>query len=165
DLRSLWCAATGRPIPDDGYAGAYIEEIARTVAERRPGVLDLPEAEALEVFRTEGVELMFAEIKSSLTDFGVHFDAYFNEKDLHAKGELDLALERLRAEGHVEERDGAIWLKTSDFGDDKDRVLKKSNGDWSYFAADCAYYLDKRSRGADRVIIMLGADHHGYIGR
>nr|BFE68222.1 hypothetical protein GCM10020092_015230 [Actinoplanes digitatis] len=130
-----------------------------------PGTLALGEAEALEVFRVRGVELMFAEIKASLDEFGVHFDTYFNEKDLHDRGELQEALDRLRDQGHVVEADGATWLRTTDFGDDKDRVLRKSDGDWTYFAADCAYYLDKRKRGFDRVVIMLGADHHGYIGR
>jgi len=95
----------------------------------------------------------------------VHFDVYFNEKDLHDKGELDAALKRLTEAGHVFEQDGATWLRTTTFGDDKDRVLIKADGDWTYFAADCAYYLDKRERGFDKVVIMLGADHHGYIGR
>jgi arginyl-tRNA synthetase len=113
----------------------------------------------------EGVKLMFAEIRASLDQFGVHFDTYFNEKDLHDRGELDEALERLREQGHVFRTDGATWLRTTDFGDDKDRVLRKSDGDWTYFAADCAYYLDKRKRGFDRIVIMLGADHHGYVGR
>ncbi|MFG2108478.1 arginine--tRNA ligase [Micromonospora chersina] len=163
--RSLLAAAQGQPAPEDGYGGAYIAEIAAEVIKRRPGVLDLDEAAAQEVFRVEGVQLMFAEIKSSLRDFGVEFDTYFNEKDLHDRGELDKALDRLREQGHVYESEGATWLRTTDFGDDKDRVLRKSNGEWTYFAADCAYYLDKRERGFERVVIMLGADHHGYIGR
>ncbi|QDY10347.1 arginine--tRNA ligase [Micromonospora sp. HM134] len=163
--RSLLCAAKGEPAPEDGYGGAYIAEIAEQVRAVRPDVLDLPDAQAQEVFRVEGVTLMFAEIKSSLRGFGVEFDTYFNEKDLHDRGELDLALDRLRAQGHLYEADGATWLRTTDFGDDKDRVLRKSNGEWTYFAADCAYYLDKRERGFERVVIMLGADHHGYIGR
>jgi arginyl-tRNA synthetase len=111
------------------------------------------------------MDLMFDEIKRSLAAFGVHFDVYFNEKDLHDKGELTAALERLTSEGHVYEKDGARWLRTTTFGDDKDRVLIKADGDWTYFAADAAYYLDKRERGFDRVVIMLGADHHGYVGR
>jgi arginyl-tRNA synthetase len=163
--RSLYAAAKGEAVPEDGYAGDYIGEIAAQVLERRPDALDLPEAEALEVFRVEGVALMFTEIKQSLHDFGVDFDVYFNEKSLHDKGELDAALERLSAQGRVFETDGATWLRTTDFGDDKDRVLRKSDGDWTYFAADCAYYLDKRERGFDRSIYMLGADHHGYVGR
>ncbi|MGN9779568.1 arginine--tRNA ligase [Micromonospora sp. H33] len=163
--RSLLAGATGEPAPEDGYAGAYISEIAEQVKARRPEVLTLDDAAAQEVFRVEGVELMFAEIKSSLRDFGVEFDTYFNEKDLHDRGELDHALNRLREQGNTYEADGAVWLRTTDFGDDKDRVLRKSNGEWTYFAADCAYYLDKRERGFERVVIMLGADHHGYIGR
>ncbi|MBB4760155.1 arginine--tRNA ligase [Amorphoplanes digitatis] len=163
--RSLYAAAKGEPAPEDGYGGAYIAEIATAVLGQAPGTLALGEAEALEVFRVRGVELMFAEIKASLDEFGVHFDTYFNEKDLHDRGELQEALDRLRDQGHVVEADGATWLRTTDFGDDKDRVLRKSDGDWTYFAADCAYYLDKRKRGFDRVVIMLGADHHGYIGR
>lgn len=156
---SLLAASRGEPTPEDGYGGAYIAEIAEAVKAKRP------DADDAETFRVEGVELMFAQIKSSLAEFGTSFDVYFNEKDLHDKGELDLALERLRAQGHLYEADGATWLRTTDFGDDKDRVLRKSDGAWTYFAADCAYYLDKRERGADRVILMLGADHHGYVGR
>ncbi|WP_435054396.1 arginine--tRNA ligase [Micromonospora aurantiaca (nom. illeg.)] len=163
--RSLLAAAKGEPAPEDGYGGAYIAEIAAEVVRLRPDVLDLPEDAAQEVFRNEGVQLMFAEIKSSLRDFGVEFDTYFNEKDLHDGGALDAALDRLREQGHVFESEGATWLRTTEFGDDKDRVLRKSNGEWTYFAADCAYYLNKRERGFDRVVIMLGADHHGYIGR
>ncbi|WP_306210961.1 arginine--tRNA ligase [Actinoplanes sp. RD1] len=156
--RSLEAAAKGEPAPEDGYGGAYIAEIAETIVKEQPGA-------DLETFRTRGVELMFAEIKQSLADFGVRFDTYFNEKDLHDRGELQEALDRLREQGHVYESEGATWLRTSEFGDDKDRVLRKSDGDWTYFAADCAYYLDKRKRGFDQVVIMLGADHHGYIGR
>ncbi|HTF12397.1 MAG TPA: arginine--tRNA ligase [Asanoa sp.] len=163
--RSLRAAAMRGPTPEDGYRGAYIGEIASTVVELHPEALTAPEPESLEIFRVAGVAIMFDEIKSSLVDFGVRFDVYFNEKQLHDEGELDLALERLRAEGHVFEADGAVWLRTTDFGDDKDRVLRKSDGDWTYFAGDCAYYLDKRGRGFDRVVIMLGADHHGYVGR
>jgi arginyl-tRNA synthetase len=163
--RSLLAAARGAAAPDDGYGGAYIAEIAEAVRAKRPEVLDLDDAGAAEVFRVEGVALMFEEIKSSLAQFGVRFDVYFNEKDLHERGELEHALTRLREQGHIVEADGATWLRTTDFGDDKDRVLRKSDGDWTYFAADCAYYLDKRERGFDRVVIMLGADHHGYVGR
>lgn len=108
---------------------------------------------------------MFDEIKTSLAAFGTHFDTYFNEKDLHDRGDLDAAVTRLRDGGHVYETDGALWLRTTDFGDDKDRVLVKSDGSWTYFTADCAYYLNKRSRGFERVVIMLGADHAGYVGR
>ncbi|MBG0561867.1 arginine--tRNA ligase [Actinoplanes aureus] len=163
--RSLLASAKGEPAPEDGYGGAYIAEIAAEVVKRSPEVLVQPDEQAQETFRRVGVDLMFAEIRKSLADFGVHFDTYFNEKDLHDRGELQEALDRLREQGHVYESDGATWLRTTDFGDDKDRVLRKSDGDWTYFAADCAYYLDKRKRGFERVVIMLGADHHGYIGR
>jgi arginyl-tRNA synthetase len=163
--KSLYASAKGEPVPEDGYGGEYIAEIATAVLAEAPDVLKLGAPEALEVFRVEGVKLMFAEIRQSLDEFGVHFDNYFNEKDLHDRGELDLALDRLREQGHIFSADGATWLRTTEFGDDKDRVLRKSDGDWTYFAADCAYYLDKRERGFDRVVIMLGADHHGYIGR
>ena len=163
--KSLLAAAKGEPAPEDGYGGAYIAEIAEAVVAAAPAVLKLSEPGQLETFRRVGVDLMFAEIKQSLSEFGVHFDTYFNEKDLHESGALDEALERLREQGHIFEADGATWLRTTEFGDDKDRVLRKSDGDWTYFAADCAYYLNKRKRGFDRVVIMLGADHHGYIGR
>ncbi|MCQ4046725.1 arginine--tRNA ligase, partial [Streptantibioticus rubrisoli] len=144
---------------------AYIEEIAAAVLRRWPGTLELPEAEALAAFRTVGTALMFDEIKTSLAAFGTHFDVYFNEKDLHEQGDLEAAVARLREGGHVFQDAGAVWLRTTDFGDDKDRVLVKSDGSWTYFTADCAYYLNKRSRGFERVVIMLGADHAGYVGR
>jgi arginyl-tRNA synthetase len=162
---SLLAAARGEPTPEDGYGGQYIADIASAVVTKHPHAPELPDNEARELFRIEGVALMFDEIKSSLVDFGVTFDVYFNEKDLHDRGELELALARLTEVGHVFEADGATWLRTTDFGDDRDRVLVRSNGDWTYFAADCAYYLDKRSRNFDRLVIMLGADHHGYLGR
>ena len=163
--RSLLASACGQPVPEDGYAGAYIDEIAAAIVVDHPDAPSLPEDEAVELFRHEGVAQMFAEIRTSLEDFGVVFDLYFNEKSLHDKGELDVALARLVAQGHTYDADGATWLRTTDFGDDKDRVLRKSDGEWTYFAADCAYYLDKRERGFDRCIYMLGADHHGYVGR
>ena len=162
---SLLAAAKGEPTPEDGYGGDYIAEIAAAVVDAHPSVLDGDDATALQTFRGEGMALMFEEIRRSLADFGVRFDVYFNEKDLHDKGELSAALERLSAQGHVFEKDGATWLRTTTFGDDKDRVLVKADGEWTYFAADAAYYLDKRERGFDKVVIMLGADHHGYVGR
>ncbi len=162
---SLYAAATGAPTPADGYAGTYIADIAAQVVALHPDVRGGPAAEAVEVFRREGVPLMLADIKRAMAGFGVVFDVYFSEKDLHDRGELDAALKRLRDGGHVFDAEGAVWLRTTDFGDDKDRPLVKSNGEWTYIAADAAYYLDKRERGFDRVVIMLGADHHGYIGR
>jgi arginyl-tRNA synthetase len=160
---SLLAAAKGEPTPEDGYGGAYVTEIAQQVLAKHPDILDDPDAH--ETFRVEGVALMFAEIKESLEGFGVHFDVYFNEESLHTSGEIEQAILRLREQGHVFEEEGAVWLRTTDFGDDKDRVLVKSDGSTTYFAADAAYYLDKRGRGFDRCIYMLGADHHGYIGR
>jgi arginyl-tRNA synthetase len=162
---SLYAAATGQPTPADGYAGGYVAEIAAQVVAAVPGVLDLPAEKALEVFHREGVELMFAEIKRSLADFGVLFDVFASERDLHASGALELAVRRLREQGQVYDADGAVWLRTSEFGDDKDRVLVRRDGRPTYFNADAAYYLDKRERGFDRCIYVLGADHHGYVGR
>jgi arginyl-tRNA synthetase len=164
--RSLLASARGEPTPQDGYKGSYIDEIAAAVVRQHPEAATLPDPEAERLFRVEGIELMFDTIKSSLASFGVHFDAYFNERDLHDRGELDAALAHLRQQGRVYEEDGAIWLRTTDFGDDKDRVLVRGTGAPTYFLADCAYYYDKRRvRGFGRVIIMLGADHHGYVGR
>ena len=163
--RSLLAVARDEEPPPDGYQGSYLAEIAARVMSRHPDATALPDAAAVAVFRTEGVALMLDEIKDSLDRFGVHFNVYRSEKDLHEAGGLTAALDRLRALGHTYQADGAEWLRTTDFGDDKDRVLVKRDGSWTYFAADCAYYLDKRARGFDRVVIMLGADHHGYTGR
>jgi len=162
---SLLAAAHGRPVPEDGYGGDYIDEIAKNVLAQSPDVLSLPDEEAQEVFRAIGVDLMFAEIKQSLHDFGVDFDVYFHEDDLHSSGAVDKAIARLTELGNTYEQDGALWLKTEQFGDDKDRVIIKSDGQGAYLSGDLAYYLDKRSRGFDRCLIMLGADHHGYVGR
>ncbi|MGN6634689.1 MAG: arginine--tRNA ligase [Oryzihumus sp.] len=163
--RSLLAAAKGQPAPEDGYAGAYISDIATTVMGQEPGILDLPDDQAQERFRALGVELMFGEIKSSLHDFGVDFDVYFHENSLHESGAVDRAVARLTELGVMYEKDGARWLRTTDYGDDKDRVVIKSDGKPAYISGDLAYYLDKRERGFDRVFIMLGADHHGYVSR
>ncbi len=162
---SLMARARGLPVPDDGYGGAYIEEIAKDVIAKEPDVLDLPDAEAQEVFRAVGVELMFAEIKQSLHDFGVDFDVYFHEDNLHQSGAVQRAIDRLTELGNTYTEDGALWLRTEKYGDDKDRVIVRSNGAAAYLSGDLAYYLDKRERGFDRCFIMLGADHHGYVGR
>jgi arginyl-tRNA synthetase len=162
---SLYAAACGKPTPEDGYAGSYIGEIAAKVTAAHPGLLSQPPETALETFRRDGLESMFAEIKQSLLDFGVRFDVFFLERSLHTSGAVARAVERMREHGHVYDAEGAVWLRTSDFGDDKDRVLVKSDGVLTYFAADVAYYLDKRDRGFDRCLYLLGADHHGYIGR
>ncbi|MCZ2524230.1 arginine--tRNA ligase [Streptomyces sp. NPDC059506] len=162
---SLLAQAHGRPVPEDGYVGEYVADIARQIVEAKPGVLDLPEDEQLEVFRAEGLALMVAEIQRSMEEFGVHFDVWFSEKSLHDSGAVEKAMDRLREQGHVFEQDGATWLRTTDFGDDKDRVLVKADGETTYFASDAAYYLNKRDRGNEVCVYMLGADHHGYVGR
>ncbi|MGW4810388.1 arginine--tRNA ligase [Kitasatospora cineracea] len=163
--KSLKAAANGQPVPEDGYVGEYITDIAKAVTDGLPGVLDLPEDEQLQAFRTEGLKLMVAEIQRSMAEFGVHFDTWFSEQTLHDSGAVEKAIERLREQGHVFDREGAIWLRTTDFGDDKDRVLIKADGETTYFAADAAYYLSKRDRGAEVSVYMLGADHHGYVNR
>ena len=164
--RSLMAAAKGEETPEDGYAGAYIDEIAKRVLdETAVDILGLPEAEAQEAFRSAGVELMFQEIRESLHDFGVDFDVYFHENSLYESKAVERAIERLRDLGHIFEADGAVWLRSTTFGDDRDRVIIKSDGEAAYIAGDLAYYLDKRSRGFDRCIYMLGADHHGYVPR
>jgi arginyl-tRNA synthetase len=164
--RSLIAAYLGEPTPEDGYGGAYIHDIAaRVAAAYEHDLRALPREEAQEVFRSVGVELMFGEIRASLHEFGVDFDVYFHEESLHESRAVERALERLRELGHVFELDGATWLRTTDFGDDKDRVIIKSDGQAAYIAGDLAYYLNKRERGFERNIIMLGADHHGYVAR
>jgi arginyl-tRNA synthetase len=164
--RSLLARAKGLPAPEDGYGGEYIQEIAdRVLAETAADILALPEAEAQEAFRAAGVDLMFGEIRESLHDFGVDFDVYFHENSLYESGAVDKAISRLRKLGHIFEEDGAIWLRSSTFGDDRDRVVIKSDGEAAYIAGDLAYYLDKRERGFDQCIYMLGADHHGYVPR
>ncbi|GAA1383072.1 arginine--tRNA ligase [Kitasatospora putterlickiae] len=162
---SLQAAANGREVPEGGYVGEYIVDIAKAITEAVPGLLEKDEDEQLQVFRTEGLKLMVAEIKRSMDEFGTHFDVWFSEKSLHDSGAVGKAIERLREQGHVFEQDGAIWLRTTDFGDDKDRVLVKADGDTTYFAADAAYYLSKRDRGSEVSVYMLGADHHGYVNR
>jgi arginyl-tRNA synthetase len=163
--RSLQAVALGRPVPEDGYQGDYVQTVAQQVVDSTPGLLGLPEDEQIAVFAEKGVAAMVADIRATLDGFGVHFDTFFSEKTLHDSGALEKAVTTLREQGHVFEADGAVWLRTTDFGDDKDRVLVKADGEPTYFAADCAYYLDKRARGFDRVVILLGADHSGYVGR
>ncbi|MFD6896828.1 arginine--tRNA ligase [Rhodococcus sp. NPDC060086] len=163
--RSLVASALGQPAPEDGYAGDYIVEIANSVVEQRTGVLDLPEGERDEVFRSIGVDLMFEHIKRTLHEFGVDFDVYFHENSLFESGAVEKSVETLKSSGNLYFEDGAWWLKSTDYGDDKDRVVIKSDGNAAYIAGDIAYFQDKRSRGFDLCIYMLGADHHGYIAR
>ncbi|MET7427162.1 arginine--tRNA ligase [Dactylosporangium sp. NPDC005555] len=162
---SVMAAANNQPTPPDGYPGEYIQDIAKTVKAKNPDILDKTPEEQKAAFEHEGYKAMLREMQDSLERFGVHFDVWFSEKTLHDGGAVEHALDELRKQGHIFEADGAIWLRTTDFGDDKDRVLIRSNGEKTYFAADAAYYINKRERGFDRCIYMLGADHHGYIGR
>ncbi len=162
---SLLAAARGRATPENGYGGAYILEIAEKVVADRPEITAMPDDAATKVFARAGVDLMFAEIKATLHAFRTDFDVYFHEDSLHTSGAVDAAVTRLRDSGHLYEKDGAWWLRSTGYGDDKDRVVIKSDGNPAYIAGDLAYFLDKRSRGFDLCIYMLGADHHGYIAR
>jgi arginyl-tRNA synthetase len=164
-VESVVAAAKGEPTPDNGYGGAYIGEIAGQVVAAEPGAVELPPAERDEVFRRVGVNLMFTEIKRALHAFGTDFDVWFHEKTLHDSGAVESAVNRLKESGNLYQADGAWWLRSTDEGDDKDRVVLKSDGRPAYVAGDLAYYLDKRARGFDLCIYMLGADHHGYIAR
>ncbi|MCH9275914.1 arginine--tRNA ligase [Bifidobacterium amazonense] len=186
--KSLVAAAHGEETPIDGYKGAYINEIAdRVIAEAEADgvdVLALPrvdggldkdgnplgegDSEQREEFRKRAVPMMFDEIRKSMKEFRVNFDVWFHENSLYTDGEVDRAIEVLRERGDIYEKDGATWFESTKHGDDKDRVILKSNGEFAYFAADIAYYWNKRHRAtdpADVAIYMLGADHHGYIGR
>ncbi|GAA1481859.1 arginine--tRNA ligase [Gordonia sinesedis] len=163
--RSLLAAASGEPTPDDGYAGDYIVDIAQRVVEQVPDVLAQPEPDRLETFRKLGVEMMFDHIKTSLHDFGTDFDVFTHEDSMFTSGLVDECIAELKANGNLYEADGAWWLRSTAFGDDKDRVVIKSDGEAAYIAGDIAYYRDKRNRGFNLNIYMLGADHHGYIKR
>ncbi|SDU77618.1 arginyl-tRNA synthetase [Arcanobacterium phocae] len=165
--KSLLARARGLEAPEDGYGGQYIEDIANAVMAENASIdpLKLDDPAAQEFFREHGVTRMFGEIKKELADFRVEFDVFFHEDSLHESGAVDQSIADLRDKGVIYENEGATWLRSTDFGDDKDRVIIKSDGNAAYFAGDIAYYLNKRERGADHVIIMLGADHHGYIGR
>lgn len=169
--QSILASAAGEPTPEDGYPGAYIDELARRVLEARPDLLSLPATEQAQVALDLGYELQMADLKQSLEKFNVHFDVFFSERLLHAipadggPSLVDQAVDRLRAQGHVFDQDDAVWVRTTDFGDDKDRVIRRSNGEYTYFAADAAYYLNKGDRGFAHKIYLLGADHHGYVHR
>ncbi|MEV7036760.1 arginine--tRNA ligase [Amycolatopsis sp. NPDC051061] len=164
-VRSLIAAAKGEPAPEDGYAGGYINDIAAEVIKAEPSALSLPEEQRHETFRRIGITLMFTEIKQSLHEFGTDFDVYFHENSLHESGAVGSAVQQLKDSGNLYFADGAWWLKSSEYGDDKDRVVIKQDGNPAYIAGDLAYFKDKRNRGFDLCIYMLGADHHGYIAR
>lgn len=162
---SVRAAAIGEPIPENGYQGAYINDLAEAVVAEYPEILSLPKDDQFIEFRERAYKAQLADQQRVLDLFGTHFDVWFSERSLHESGAVDHGLDKLRSQGHVFEKEGAIWLRTTDFGDDKDRVLVKSAGEFSYFSSDTAYYINKRERGFDICIYMLGADHHGYVNR
>jgi len=162
---SIMAAAHGRPVPEDGYHGAYILDLAADIRAAHPEFLDLPDDEQLVAFREAGYLSQLQQQKNVLDLFRTHFDVWASERALHESGAVERGLDTLRGEGHVFDLDGAVWLRTTDFDDDKDRVLVKADGDYTYFASDTAYYVDKRARGFDINIYLLGADHHGYVNR
>jgi arginyl-tRNA synthetase len=162
---SVKAAALGEAIPEDGYHGAYIPELAQQVVSQNPGIKELPEPQRSEAFRDAAYALQLADQKRVLENFNTHFDVWYSEKSLHTTGAVDRGFEKLKSQGHMFVEEGATWLRTSDFDDDKDRVLIKADGALTYFASDTAYYVDKRNRGYDLCIYLLGADHHGYVNR
>ena len=162
---SVKAAALGEAIPEDGYHGAYIPELAKQVVSENPGIKELPEPQRGDAFRDAAYALQLADQKRVLDNFNTHFDVWYSEKSLHTSGAVDRGFEKLKSQGHMFVEEGATWLRTSDFDDDKDRVLIKADGALTYFASDTAYYVDKRNRGYDLCIYLLGADHHGYVNR
>ena len=163
--QSLQAAAHGLPTPENGYHGAYITDLSREIIASDPGIMTLSGSDALEAFKASGYRLQLLEQQEVLRKFGTHFDVWYSERSLHDSGAVKTVAERLAEKGHIFESEGATWLRTTDFGDDKDRVLVKADGELTYFTSDTAYYLDKRARGFDLCIYLLGADHHGYVGR
>ncbi|HYH35448.1 MAG TPA: arginine--tRNA ligase [Nocardioides sp.] len=162
---SIEARALGEPVPEDGYHGSYIADLARQVVEADPGILELSGEERRAAFREAGYALQLAEQQRQLERFQTRFDVWFSERSLHESEDVVASIEKLRGQGHLYDADGALWMRTTDFGDDRDRVLIRTNGELTYFAADTAYYVNKRARGFDRCLYLLGADHHGYVGR
>ena len=162
---SLRAAALGKPRPEDGYHGEYIEDLAKEIVKSNPQITQLAESESISAFTQAGYKLQLDQQRKVLDNFGTHFDTWFSESSLYKDNFFNHSLDKLKKEGHVFEQEGAIWLRTTDFGDDKDRVMIKSDGTFAYFASDSAYYVSKRERGFNLCIYMLGADHHGYVGR
>ena len=162
---SVRAAALGKPAPEDGYQGEYIKDIAANLVEQDGGILELPEAEQKIEFRERAYTWQLGDQQRVLKTFNTHFDVWFSERSLHESGAVAHGLDELKKKGHVFEAEGATWLRTTDFGDDKDRVLLKADGTYTYFTSDTAYYINKRERGFDVCIYLLGADHHGYVGR
>jgi arginyl-tRNA synthetase len=162
---SVMAAAHGQPIPDDGYHGGYITDLAARIVQADPTITALPEQEQFVAFREAAYAEQLAQQQAVLQIFRTRFDVWYSERALHDSGAVDRGIEVLRSAGHTYDEDGALWLRTTDFGDDKDRVLRKADGEYTYFASDTAYYVDKRARGFDLAIYLLGADHHGYVNR
>lgn len=162
---SVMAAANGRPVPEDGYHGGYILDLAAAIVIARPDITSLPDEEQLVAFREAAYALQLTQQQQVLALFRTHFDVWFSERSLHESGAVERGMDKLRGQGHVFDQEGAVWLRTTDFGDDKDRVLVKADGEYTYFASDTAYYVDKRARGFDVNIYLLGADHHGYVNR
>ena len=162
---SVMAVANGRPVPEDGYHGAYIADLAAHIVAEHPEFLELSDDEQLVAFREAAYTVQLAQQREVLDLFRTHFDTWYSERSLHESGAVERGMQKLRDQGHVFESEGAVWLRTTDFGDDKDRVLIKADGELTYFASDTAYYVDKRSRGFDVAIYLLGADHHGYVNR
>jgi len=162
---SVYSRLHGLPVPGGGYPGQYIEDLGHEVLTEHPDIRELTEVAALPVIRAAAYKAQMKDIKATLADFGVEFDVFFSEQELHDAGAIESAVARLREQGHVFDDGGAVWLRTTDFGDDKDRVMIRANGEPTYFAADAAYYLSKKDRGFTEKIYLLGADHHGYINR
>ena len=162
---SIRAAALGKARPEDGYHGEYIEDLAKEIVKSNPQITQLAESESISAFTQAGYKLQLEQQRKVLDNFGTHFDTWFSESSLYEDNFFNHSLDKLKKEGHVFEQEGAIWLRTTDFGDDKDRVMIKSDGTFAYFASDSAYYVSKRERGFNLCIYMLGADHHGYVGR
>ena len=162
---SLRAAALGKPRPEDGYHGEYIEDLAKEIVKSNPKFTELAESESISAFTQAGYKLQLEQQRKVLDNFGTHFDTWFSERSLYENDFFNHSLDKLKKQGHVYEQEGAIWLRTTDFGDDKDRVMIKSDGTFAYFASDSAYYVSKKERGFNLCIYMLGADHHGYVGR
>ena len=162
---SIEARALGRPVPDDGYQGAYIQDLADDIVAGDPAILHLEGAARTAAFREAGYVIQLKQQRTQLDAFQTRFDVWFSERSLHESDNVRVGLEKLRDQGHLFDADGALWMRTTDFGDDKDRVLIRSNGELTYFASDTAYYVDKRQRGFDKLLYLLGADHHGYVGR
>ena len=162
---SIRAAALGKARPEDGYHGEYIEDLAKEIAKSNPQFTQLAESESIAAFTQAGYKLQLEQQRKVLDNFGTHFDTWFSERSLYEDNFFNHSLDKLKQQGHVFEHEGAIWLRTTDFGDDKDRVMIKSDGTFAYFASDSAYYVSKKERGFNLCIYMLGADHHGYVGR